>query len=61
MKLNKKNKVITVIFIILVLVAAVIFAVVRVIGEKKANIIKILPNEADVRISGFCFYGSRSG
>ncbi len=37
------------------LVAAVIFVVVRVIGEKKANIIKILPNEADVRISDFVF------
>ena len=55
MKLNKKNKVITITIIILVLVAAVIFAVVQSIGEKKANILKILPNEADVRISDFVF------
>lgn len=55
MRLNKKNKAITITIIILILFATVIFAVVRGIGEKKANILKILPNEADVRISDFVF------
>lgn len=55
MRLNKKVKIIAAALIILVLVAAVIFAIVQVIGEKKANIIKILPNEADVRIQDFVY------
>jgi LPS export ABC transporter protein LptC len=55
MRLNKKVKIISITLTIFVLVAAVIFAVVKVTGEKKANIIKILPNEADVRIQDFVF------
>lgn len=55
MKLSKKAKVITIILIVCVLAAAVIFAVVQVIGGKKTNIIKILPNEADVRIQDFVY------
>ena len=55
MRLNKKVKIIAATLIIVVFVAAAIFAMVRVIGEKKANIIKILPNEADVRIQDFVY------
>ena len=55
MKLSKKAKVISIILIVSVLAAAVIFAIVQVNGGKKANIIKILPNEADVRIQDFVF------
>lgn len=55
MKLTKKIKVIIITVMIILLVAAVIFAVIWAIGEKKANIIKILPNEADVRIQDFLY------
>ncbi len=54
MKLSKRNKIIAFILIGLALVA-VIFMVVRVTGEKKAKIIKILPDEADMRISDFVY------
>jgi len=55
MKLGKKAKAITIILIVSVLTAAVIFAIIQVAGGKKASIIKILPNEADVRIQDFVF------
>jgi len=55
MKLSKRIKVIILCLVICVLVAAVIFIVMKVVGEKKANIIKILPNEADVRIQDFVY------
>jgi len=55
MTLNKKVKIISVTLIIIVLVTAGIFAVMKVIGEKKTSIIKILPGEADVRIQDFVF------
>ncbi len=55
MRLNKKVKIIAATLIIVVFVAAAIFIMVRLIGEKKANIIKILPNEADVRIQDFVY------
>ncbi|MDP2854939.1 MAG: LPS export ABC transporter periplasmic protein LptC [Smithellaceae bacterium] len=55
MRLNKKVKIIAATLIIVVFVAAAIFTMVRLIGEKKANIIKILPNEADVRIQDFVY------
>lgn len=41
--------------IIIVLVAAVIFTVMRVIGEKKANVIKISPDQPDVTIQDFIY------
>ncbi|GAB6271945.1 MAG TPA: LPS export ABC transporter periplasmic protein LptC [Syntrophaceae bacterium] len=55
MAVQKKVKIFAVTVIILVLAGAVIFAVMRITGEKKANIIKILPEEADVRIADFVF------
>src|SRR5512145_153852 len=55
MKLGKKIKIIAIVLIAAALAAAVIFAIVQVSGEKKASIIKILPNEADVRIQDFVF------
>jgi Lipopolysaccharide-assembly, LptC-related len=54
MKLSKRNKTIAIILIGLAFVA-VIFAVMSVTGEKKANIIKILPDEADMRILDFVY------
>ena len=55
MRLNRKVKIIAATLIILMLVAVSVFVIVRLIGEKKANIIKILPNEADVRIQDFVY------
>lgn len=55
MRVNKKVKIITVTLIIFVLVAGAIFALVQMIGGKKTNILKILPNEADVRIQDFAY------
>jgi len=55
MKLSKKIKVAILILIVFVLAAVIIFAILRVTDGKKANIIKILPDEADVRIQDF-FY-----
>src|SRR5512145_910892 len=53
MRLNRTVKIAVTTIIILVLAAAVIFAIFKVSGEKKSNIIKILPDEADVRIQDF--------
>lgn len=55
MKLSKKTKVTALVIIIVVLVTAVIFATMQVMDGKKANIIKILPDEADVRIQDFIY------
>lgn len=55
MKTGKKIKTIVVILVGFVLVAAVVFSIIRMAGEKKTNIIKILPDEADMRISDFVF------
>jgi LPS export ABC transporter protein LptC len=55
MKLNKKIKIIMAILIIVVLTCAIIFAIVKVSGEKKSNLLKILPDEADVRIQDFVY------
>jgi len=41
--------------IALILACAVVFAIFKVSGEKKSNIIKILPDEADVRIQDFVY------
>jgi len=55
MKLSKKAKIIAATLIVLALGAVVVFAITRVMGEKKANVIKILPDEADVRIQDFIY------
>jgi len=41
--------------VVAVLVAAILFAVMHSMNSKKANIIKILPDEADVRIQDFIY------
>ncbi|PKN20510.1 MAG: LPS export ABC transporter periplasmic protein LptC [Deltaproteobacteria bacterium HGW-Deltaproteobacteria-6] len=55
MRVNKKVKIIAAALIIMVLAALVIFAVVRGTGEKKTNVIKILPDQADVSIQDFVY------
>ncbi len=55
MKWSRNLKITAAAVIVVVLAAAVIFAVFKISGEKKANIIKILPNEADVRIQDFVY------
>jgi len=55
MSVNKKVKIIAATLIIIVLVAVAIFAVVRGIGEKKVNVIKISPDQADVSIQDFVY------
>jgi LPS export ABC transporter protein LptC len=54
-RLNKKIKIIIVALIVFVLIGVAVFAVVKVIGKKKANILKILPDEADLRIQDFVY------
>ncbi|MHB8137660.1 MAG: LPS export ABC transporter periplasmic protein LptC [Smithellaceae bacterium] len=53
MKPRKKIKIIIIVLISAILVAAIIYAILQGVGEKKENIIKILPNEADIRIQDF--------
>ncbi len=55
MKLNKKIKLITLLIAIIVFAALIAFFMMQGVGEKKSNIIKILPNEADIRIQDFVF------
>ena len=55
MRLTNKIKIPAIIFISIALVLAAVFAILKVSGEKKSNIIKILPDEADVRIQDFVF------
>lgn len=55
MKLNKKKKLIILILAVISLGALLAFLVLDGAGGKKANIIKILPGEADVRIENFVF------
>lgn len=55
MSLNKKGKFIAVTLIILVLAVAAMFAIVQMSGKKKENILKILPDEADVQIADFVY------
>lgn len=55
MKHSRKIKVLTLVFVICGLAAAVVFSTMRMAGEKKTNIIKILPDEADIRIQDFVF------
>ncbi len=52
---KKKVKIIVIALISTVIVAVVIFAVVQGIGRKKENVIKIMPDEADIRIQDFVF------
>jgi len=53
--LNKKIKIFAVIFIVLVFIGAAVFALVKVVGEKKANVLKILPDDVDLRIQDFVY------
>jgi len=55
MKPGKKIKIIAALLIGLTLVAALVFVVWRLAGERKADIIKILPDEADIRIADFVY------
>jgi len=55
MSSNKKGKFIAVTLIIAALAAVVIFAMLQIAGKKKENILKILPDEADVQISDFVY------
>ena len=55
MKVNRTVKITVAAIIVLVLACGVIFAIYKVGGEKKASVIKILPDEADVRIQNFVY------
>jgi LPS export ABC transporter protein LptC len=55
MKWTKNVKIATAVAIILLFAGVVIVAMVMVGGDKKSNIIKILPDEADVRIQDFIY------
>lgn len=55
MNLNKKIKFITLIVAVVALVAVLAFFMMQGMGVKKTDIIKILPNEADIRIQDFVF------
>src|SRR5512145_1298415 len=55
MRLSRAVKITVAVIIVLILACAVIFAIFKVGGEKKSNIIKILPDEADVRIQDFVY------
>jgi len=52
---KKKVKIIVIALISIVIVAVVILALVQGIGRKKENVIKIMPDEADIRIQDFVF------
>ena len=54
MGIPKKAKIAAITLMILVLAGAILFALLRVPG-KKENMVKILPNDADIRIADF-FY-----
>ena len=53
--LNKKAKIITLAVLIIALIAAAVFFVMREIGEKKASVIKISPDQPDVTIQDFIY------
>lgn len=55
MKLTKTVKIVSASVLLLMIAAVVIIGIVTVGGTKKSNIIKILPDEADVRIQDFIF------
>ncbi|MBP1710682.1 MAG: putative rane protein [Deltaproteobacteria bacterium] len=52
---KKKVKIIVIALISIVIVAVVILALVQGVGRKKENVIKIMPDEADIRIQDFVF------
>ena len=52
---KKKVKIIVIALVSIVIVAVVIFALVQGVGRKKENVIKIMPDEADIRIQDFVF------
>jgi len=55
MKLSRTAKIALTGIIVFVLACVVIFAIFKVSGDKKAAVIKVLPNEADVRIQDFVY------
>jgi LPS export ABC transporter protein LptC len=55
MKLKKNNKVFAAILVILAIMGAAVFAFVQVVGEKKDHVLKILPDDADLRIQDFVY------
>ncbi len=55
MKHGRKIKVVISTLALLVTGVLLLFVVLNITGEKKTNIIKILPNEADVSIQDFVF------
>lgn len=55
MEFQRKAKIAAITLMILVLAGAILFVVLRTTAGKKDNIVKILPDEADVRIADF-FY-----
>lgn len=55
MKLSRAVKITVAVIIVLILACAIVFAIYKVGVEKKSNIIKILPDEADVRIQDFVY------
>ncbi len=55
MGFSRKAKIAAITLMILVLAGAVLYAFLRAPGGKKENLVKILPDEADVRIADF-FY-----
>ena len=55
MKRKKALRIAAVTVIFLIIAAVVIAAAIRISGEKKTNIIKISPDEADVRIQDFVY------
>jgi len=55
MKTGNKVKRFITLLLVLALVAAAVFVGVRLFEEKKTNLIKILPDEADMRISDFVY------
>lgn len=55
MKSGKKIKLIVPILAVLVLGVIILLVVMNLAGDKKASLIKILPDEADIRIQDFVF------
>lgn len=52
---NRKIKIAIISILFLAIAAGVFFTVMKISSEKKSNVIKILPDEADVRIQDFIF------
>ena len=53
--MNKKNKIFTVMLVVFVFIGVAVFAIFKAMDEKKENILKILPDDADLRIQDFVY------